>query len=187
MSRVGTPGAAGETAQPAKRRHVYDLAEGPALYQRRADGRYRRASADQVITAARRLLADRLAPGAAIRGGADVADYLCHHFADRPREVFCVLFLDADHRVIALEELFAGTLEGCAVYPREIARRALALNAAAVILAHNHPGGAARASRADRAITRQIAAALALFDIETLDHLIVAGGCFYSFAARGAL
>ncbi|NTV72506.1 MAG: DNA repair protein RadC, partial [Azonexaceae bacterium] len=102
-------------------------------------------------------------------------------------EVFCCVFLDAQNRVIAVEELFRGTLTQTSVYPREIIKRALAHNAAALILAHNHPSGVAEPSQADRSLTRSLAGALALVDIRVLDHFIVAGASSLSFMEAGHL
>ena len=106
---------------------------------------------------------------------------------DRPREVFALLLLDNQHRVIQFVELFYGTLDSASVWPREIVQIALKHNAAAVILAHNHPSGVAEPSRADRQITDRILAALALVDIRVLDHLVIGDGITVSFAERGWL
>ena len=104
-----------------------------------------------------------------------------------PYEVFACVFLDNKHRLIALETLFHGTIDAAAVYPREVVRRAMEHNAAAVILAHNHPSGIAEPSTADHAITRRLVDALGLMDIRVLDHLIIGDGHWTSLAARGAL
>ena len=109
------------------------------------------------------------------------------HLGDRRREVFAVIFLDAQIRLIALEILFEGTLSETSVYPREVVRRALELDAASVILAHNHPSGSPWPSRADEHLTQTLKAALGLIDVRTLDHLIVAGLKSYSFAEHGAI
>jgi DNA repair protein RadC len=101
--------------------------------------------------------------------------------------VFVCIFLDAQHRVIACDELFRGTLAQTSVYPREVVKAALAHNAAAVILAHNHPSGVAEPSRADELLTQSLKQALALVDVRTLDHFIVAGNALVSFAERGLL
>jgi DNA repair protein RadC len=103
------------------------------------------------------------------------------------REVFGCLFLDNRHRLIALEEMFLGTIDGASVHPREVVKRALKLNAAAVILAHNHPSGVAEPSQADELITARIRDALALVDIRVLDHLVVGGTTVTSFAERGLI
>jgi DNA repair protein RadC len=116
-----------------------------------------------------------------------VKDYLRIRLADLPHEVFLVLFLDSQHRLLAADELFRGTLAQTSVYPREVVKAALARNAAAVIFAHNHPSGVAEPSRADELLTQALKQALALVDIRTLDHFVVAGHCVVSFAERGLL
>ena len=110
-----------------------------------------------------------------------------HIELSRDREVFVVLLLDAQHRVIAVEELFSGTLTQTSVYPREVVKIALRHNAAALIFAHNHPSGVAEPSSADEMLTRTLKTALALVDIQVLDHFVVAGGATTSFAERGLL
>lgn len=116
-----------------------------------------------------------------------VRDYLRLTLMGQEREVFVVVFLDAQHRVIAAEELFAGTLTQTSVFPREVVKRALARNAAAVIFAHNHPSGLAEPSRADELLTASLKRALELVDVRVLDHFIVAGNGILSFAERGLL
>jgi len=117
----------------------------------------------------------------------DTRHYLSLKLAEREAEVFCVMFLTNRHRVIACEEMFQGTIDGASVHPREVVKRALQLNAAAVCLAHNHPSGVSEPSRADEAITRRLRDALALVDICVLDHLIVGGQEITSLAERGLL
>jgi DNA repair protein RadC len=112
---------------------------------------------------------------------------LQYHLGSRNREIFTCLFLDSQHRVQRCEDLFFGTLDGAAVYPREVAVRALQYGAAAVIFAHNHPSGVAEPSSADRRITERLCAALALLDIRVLDHIIVGSGKEYSFAEEGLI
>ncbi len=116
-----------------------------------------------------------------------VRDYLVLTFSGRDREVFVVIFMDAQNRVIASEELFQGTLTQTSVYPREVVRRVLARNAAGVIFAHNHPSGVAEPSHADQALTKALKSALALVDVPVLDHFVVAGAGAVSFAERGLL
>lgn len=141
-----------------------------------------------VIDAALAILASRLREGGAVFSAPQtVRDYLTLHLAGREREAFSVLYLDNQHRLIAFEVPFEGTLTQTAVYPREVVRRALDLNAAAVILAHNHPGGVLEPSRADELVTRGLRAALQLVDVMVLDHIIVAGRGTLSFAERGLL
>ena len=116
-----------------------------------------------------------------------VRDYLCSKIGGLEYEVFWVLFLDAQNRLIAAEEMFRGTLTQTSVYPREVVKRALALNASTVLLAHNHPSGAVEPSRADEAITRTLKTALQLVDVRVLDHIIVGGNKSLSFAERGLI
>lgn len=113
--------------------------------------------------------------------------FLQHHLGMRRREVFCCLFLDSQHRLIRCDDLFLGTLDGAAVYPREVLERALRYGAAAVILAHNHPSGVASPSSADRRITQRLRDALGLIDLRVLDHLIIGRGECFSFAEAGIL
>ena len=121
-------------------------------------------------------------------GSPDVTrQFLQNHLRDPSREVFCCLFLNSQHALICCENLFWGTLDGAAVYPREVVRRALELQSAAVIFAHNHPSGVAQPSRADRRITERLQAALALLDIRVLDHIIIGRGEAFSFAEDGLL
>ena len=116
-----------------------------------------------------------------------VRDYLAIHYAGQEREVFGVMFLDNRHRLIAVEEMFLGTVDGASVHPREVVKRALKLNAAAVILAHNHPSGVAEPSQADELITARLRDALALVEIRVLDHLVVGGTTVTSFVERGLI
>ncbi|MBI3778949.1 MAG: DNA repair protein RadC, partial [Gammaproteobacteria bacterium] len=117
----------------------------------------------------------------------DTKDFLQAQLRDRKNEVFGVLFLDNRHRVLEFEELFQGTLNGTAVYPREVVKRALKHNAAAVILVHNHPSGVAEPSRADELLTTRLKEALTLVDIRLLDHLVVGDGEMVSFSERGLI
>ena len=114
-----------------------------------------------------------------------VKDYLQLHLANKKHECFAVLFLDNQHKLLALEELFRGTLAQTSVYPREVVLRALHHHAAAVVLAHNHPSGTVQPSRADEALTQALKAALALVDVRVLDHMIVAPGLALSMAEKG--
>jgi DNA repair protein RadC len=140
------------------------------------------------IELARRILREEVAHGSALTSPEAVRDYLRLSLAALPHEVFVVLFLDSQHRLLSADELFRGTLAQTSVYPREIVKAALAHNAAAVILAHNHPSGIAEPSRADEMLTRNLKEALALVDVKLLDHFIVAGNQPpLSFAERGLL
>jgi DNA repair protein RadC len=116
-----------------------------------------------------------------------VKDYLGLHLAQLPHEVFAVLFLDTQHRLLRMEEMFRGSLAQTSVYPREVVRRAMTLNAGAVVLAHNHPSGAAEPSRADELLTQALKAALQLVDVRVLDHIVVGRHGIVSFAERGLL
>jgi DNA repair protein RadC len=136
---------------------------------------------------ARRSLREQLASGGALTSPGAVRDYLKLALGGRPHEVFVCLWLDAQHRVTRCEELFRGTLTQTSVYPREVVKAALSVNAAAVIFAHNHPSGAAQPSQADELLTRNLKDALALVDVRVLDHFIVAGPQAISFAERGLL
>jgi DNA repair protein RadC len=136
---------------------------------------------------ARRCLGEELSARTALSSPRDSAAFLKAQLAHKPYEVFACLFLDNRHRVLAFEELFRGTLDGASVHPREVVRAALKHNAAAVILAHNHPSGVAEPSAADRNITRQLRDALQLVGVRVLDHLVVGAGEPTSMAARGLI
>lgn len=147
-----------------------------------------RAREDREIYRAMRLLEGRLRePGVVMNGTHAVYQFLMLNLAGYEREVFSVLWLDAQHRLIAAEHLFAGTLSQTSVYPREVVKRCLQLNAAAVIFAHNHPSGVAEPSDADKVLTCTLIQALALVDVRVLDHFIVAGSNILSFSERGLL
>ncbi len=136
---------------------------------------------------ARRQALQSVCTGDVLSSPAETRRFLQYHLGSHSREVFCCLFLDSQHRVLRCENLFFGTLDGAAVYPREVAVRALQNGAAAVIFAHNHPSGVAEPSSADRRITERLRAALGLLDIRVLDHIIVGAGRQFSFAEEGLL
>ncbi|WP_394249668.1 DNA repair protein RadC [Vibrio profundi] len=138
-----------------------------------------------VIEMTQRYLAETLSRGDALTSPEHTKLYLSSVLRDRQREAFYILFLDNQHRVIQDEVLFEGTIDSASVYPREVVKRALHHNAAALILAHNHPSGIAEPSQADRRITRRLSDALALVDIRVLDHFVVGDGEVVSFAERG--
>jgi DNA repair protein RadC len=150
-------------------------------------GPAKRAELLAVLELARRAAQQQLRERTVLDAPATVREYVQLHIGQRPYEVFAVLFLDAQHRLLALEELFRGTLSQTSVYPREVVLRALHHNASAVILAHNHPSGSVEPSRADEALTQTLKAALALVDVRVLDHIIVAPGQALSMAERGLL
>jgi DNA repair protein RadC len=138
-----------------------------------------------VMELARRSISEELQVGETLSSPQAVKQYLQLLLARRPYESFAVLFLDVKNRLISAEELFRGTLTHASVYPREVVKTALAHNAAAVILAHNHPSGTPDPSAADRTLTQALKQALALVDVRLLDHFIVAGTHIYSFAEHG--
>ena len=137
------------------------------------------------LTLAQELLAEELIAAPVFDAPTAVADYLKLHFAGQPHESFAILFLDARHALLAFEDVFRGTLTQTSVYPREVLKRALHHNAAAVIRAHNHPSGGAEPSRADEALTHALKTALGMVDVQVLDHLVVAGSRSTSLAERG--
>lgn len=139
-----------------------------------------------VLEMARRYLFESLQRGDTLSSPQDTRQYLSSQLRDYPHEVFAALFLDQRHRVICFEELFRGTIDGASVYPREVVKKALQHNAAALIFAHNHPSGVAEPSQADEQITRRLIDALKLVDVRVLDHFVV-GDEVVSFAERGLL
>jgi DNA repair protein RadC len=159
----------------------------PSLLQVRGLGAAKAAQLVAVLELARRSLREGLKSGSALTSPGAVRDYLRLALGARSHEVFAVLFLDAQHRVLSSTELFRGTLTQTSVYPREVVKAALAANAAAVIFAHNHPSGVAQPSQADEMLTRQLKDALALVEVRVLDHFIIAGNQTLSFAERGLL
>jgi len=162
-------------AQPVQLRGIKGL--GPA----------KQAELLAVMEMARRALAQGLQAAPVFSSPSTVKDYLALQIGGREREVFAVLFLDAQHRLRACEEMFQGTLTQTSVHPREVVKRALALNAAAVVLGHNHPSGVAEPSRADEFLTQTLRQALALVDVRVLDHIIVGRGNVVSMAERGLM
>lgn len=163
------------------------LVAGPAGLDTPGLGSAKLAQLKAVLELARRALKEEISSHDALNSPRAVRDYLRLTLAAREQEIFAVLLLDAQHRVIACEELFQGTLTQTSVYPREVVKCALRHNAAAVIFAHNHPSGVAEPSHADEILTRSLKSALALVDIQVLDHFIVAGTRTMSFAERGLL
>lgn len=188
-------GVAGKTAVDLAR-HALDrfgglnallAASQPAFTAIDGFGPAKYAQLQAVLELARRALREELVKTQLLNSPAEVRKYLRLSMAQLPYEVFAVLFLDAQHRLIVYEEMFRGTLTQTSVHPREVARRALELNSAAVVLAHNHPSGVAEPSRSDEMLTRALKSALELVDVKVLDHLIVAGSSTVSFAERGLL
>ena len=157
------------------------LAEIPGL------GAAKYAQIQAVLEMGRRALRETIDRGGALSSPQAVRDYLRLKLYGRPHEVFAAVFLDAQNRVLAVEELFRGTLTQTSVFPREIVKRALYHNAAAIIFAHNHPSGVAEPSRADEALTQTLKHTLGLVDVKVLDHFVVGGDAAMSFAERGLL
>lgn len=147
----------------------------------------KRARLAAAVELAKRCAFEELTARPALSSPRDSAAFLKARMADRPYEVFAVLFLDNRHRVLAFEEMFRGTLDGASVHPREVVRAALEHNAAACIFAHNHPSGVSEPSAADRNITRQLRDALQLIGVRVLDHLVIGAGEPTSMAARGLI
>lgn len=148
-------------------------------------GPVRYAQLKAVLELGQRQLQEFVHRGNPLENPRATSDFLRARLRDLPHEVFCCLLLDNRHRVISFTELFRGTIDGASVHPREVVKHALEANAAAVILAHNHPSGVAEPSRADELITRRLRDALALVDIRLLDHFVVGETCCVSLAERG--
>jgi len=162
-------------------------AERSLLTRRRGIGPARYAVLKAALELARRHFREALRTGPALAAPEATRTFLLAQLRDRPYEVFCCLYLDNRHRLIVFEELFRGTIDRAGVHPREVLRQTLTHNAAAVIFAHNHPSGVAEPSHADEILTRSLKSALALVDVQVLDHFVVAGPATTSFAERGLL
>lgn len=162
-------------------------ADAADIEAERGIGAIRTAQILSLPAIAQRYYEESLPMGEAIRSPADTQAFLLARMRHLGHELFCCLYLDNRHRVLQFNEMFRGTIDGTSVYPREVVKEALLVNAAAVILAHNHPSGVAEPSQADERITRRLKAALELVDIRLLDHLIVGDGTTTSLASRGML
>ncbi len=162
-------------------------ASEPKFCEIKGIGRAKYVQLQAVLELSRRALKEELQRGDALNSPRAVREFLQLLLGGRQQEVFMALFLDTQHRVIASEELFHGTLSQTSVYPREVVKRALAHNSAAVILAHNHPSGVAEPSQSDQLLTGALKQALALVDVRVLDHFIVATGQTLSFAEKGLI
>ncbi len=190
--RTGLPG---KTAVDLARELLADLGGLRPLLQadrrtfcaRPGLGASKYAQLQAVLEMSRRHLGETLARGEALTDPDATRRYLTAQLRDRPHEVFAALFLDNRHRIIAFEELFRGTINGASVHPREVLRRCLELNAAALIVAHNHPSGVAEPSTADRALTERLRDTLAQIDVRLLDHIVIGDGEAISLAERGLL
>ena len=161
--------------------------DAPALRQIKGLGPAKRAEVVAVLELARRALMQPLHSQPVFDSPQAVRQYLQLQLGARPHEVFAVMFLDSQHRLIALEEMFRGTLSQTSVYPREVVMRALTLHAAAVVLAHNHPSGSTQPSRADQTLTQTLKSALALVDVRVLDHFVVTSTQALSMAEQGLI
>lgn len=150
-------------------------------------GPAKRAEITAVMELARRSLAQQLAQRTVLSSPQNVKDFLRLQLAHEEHEVFAVMFLDVQNQLLQFEPMFRGTISQTSVYPREVVKRALALHASAVILAHNHPSGIAEPSRADEFLTQSLKQALALIDVRVIDHLVVGADHAISFAERGLL
>ena len=160
----------------------FALCEATGKYQAR-----RKLTEDQIIKAAKKLLEGRVCRGAQLTDPHVVRNYLATYYAKHKSEAFICLFLDNKHRILKVEEMFRGTIDAASIYPREVVRRCLEVNAAAVIFAHNHPSGNTEPSMADRMITAKLKESLDTVDVRALDHFIVGGADTYSFAERGLM
>lgn len=163
------------------------LSAGPQLLEIKGLGEAKSAQFAAAIELARRAMAEQLKERDALTSPGAVRDYLRVALGHRLHEVFVCIWLDAQHKVIGFDDAFEGTLTQTSVYPREIVKRAIRRNAAAVIFAHNHPSGVAQPSQADELLTRNLREALALIEVKVLDHFIIAGNQAISFAERGLL
>jgi DNA repair protein RadC len=158
-----------------------------ALLVQEGEGVYRLAEPAEVLRAAQRFLASQVKGAEVMSSPSVVKDFLRVRLSALPHEVFAVVHLDAQNRVIDYDEMFRGTVTQTSVYPREVVREAMLRNSAAVLLVHNHPSGTTQPSRADEALTQTLKAALALVDVRVLDHLIVGGATILSMAEHGIL
>ena len=188
-------GVAGCSAVELARRLLADFgslralleADLPAFSAHLGLGPAKFAQLQAVLEMARRHLAERLRRDSALESPQAVRDYLKAQLRHEPHEVFGCLFLDTRHRVLAFEALFQGSIDGASVYPRQVVKRALAHNAAALILVHNHPSGVAEPSQADRLLTQRLKEALGLIEVRVLDHFVVGEGEPQSLAELGWL
>ena len=190
--RTGTPGV---TAVDLAKHLLQEFGSLRALLgadqktfcQSRGLGNAKYAQLQAVLEMARRHFVEILQRGDSLTSPETTRAFLSVHLSGYHYEVFACLFLDNQHRIIQFEELFRGTIDGASVYPREVVKRALHHNAAAVIFAHNHPSGLAKPSQADRQITEKLQQALDLLDIRVVDHFIIGDGQPYSFAEHGLI
>jgi DNA repair protein RadC len=157
------------------------------LFYQCAGGALQIASNEQILVAARRMLAHRVRRGASLQSPQKAGEYLALRLGNLDHEVFGLILLDKRHRVIECLDLFRGTIDGASVHPREVVKLALQKSAAACIAYHNHPSGVQEPSQADELITARVKEALALIDVRLIDHLILAGPNVLSFAQQGLI
>ena len=158
-----------------------------SLMVRDAQGRYLLATTDQILEAARQAIEHKMQRGASFSSPVAVKEYLRAKLAGFEHEVFAVLFMDTQHRLIEYREMFHGTIDSAEVHPREVVKEALRLNAAALVISHNHPSGNPEPSAADRVLTKRLREALSMVDVRVLDHIIVGGTKTTSFTERGLI
>ena len=163
------------------------LAFDSSMLVRDEQGGYAPATAEQILAAARKVIDQKIQRGEAFTSPELIKEYLVTKLAGFEHEVFAAVFLDSKHRLIDYVEIFRGTIDSASVYPREVVKEALRVNAAAAIFSHNHPSGHPEPSEADKVITQRLKEALALIDVRSLDHIIVAGQRTVSFAEQGLL
>jgi DNA repair protein RadC len=188
-------GIRGQTALDLARRVLASFGSLAALFHSNLEefcrhqglGREKYAVFQALRELSQRYMLENLRGGEILSSSASTREYLRARFRNQKREVFSCLFLNSQHHIVKLEEMFYGTIDGAAVYPREVVRRCLEHNAAAVIFAHNHPSGIAEPSQADIAITRKLRSALDTIDVRVLDHFVVGDPEVVSFAERGLL
>jgi DNA repair protein RadC len=188
-------GTRGRTAVELARAHIAAFgslrellsAERPRWSGKKGVGPARYAALQAALELARRHLRETMRIGSTLAAPDATRKFLLAQLRDRPYEVFCCLYLDSRHRLIAFEELFRGTTDGANVHTKEVVRQTLLHNASALILAHNHPSGVMEPSQADEFITRRLKDALALMDVRVLDHFIVGDGSCFSFSEHGLL
>jgi DNA repair protein RadC len=165
----------------------FDPSNSSVLRLRDVEGDYRQVDACEVLQAAQQVLLSRVRDSDVLASPQAVRDFLRVKLAALEHEVFAVIHLDSQHRVIEYVEMFRGTVSQTSVYPREVVKESMMRNSAALLLVHNHPSGSTQPSRADEMLTQTLKAALALVDVQVLDHLIVAGNNILSMAERGLM
>jgi DNA repair protein RadC len=183
---VPVPGNPARITEPTMS-HDFSFFDSSVLYVQDVFGAYWPAQSDEVLQAAQRVLLEQVRDRELLSSPDAVKDFLRVRLGTLEHEMFAVLHLDSQNRVIEYVEMFRGTVSQTSVYPREVVKEALARNSAAVVLVHNHPSGATQPSRADEVLTQTLKSALALVDVRVLDHMIVAGPSILSMAQQGLM